>query len=363
QDTDEFNIGQAMIQQGSIGFLGSTKVAYGMHGWDDPYDGSSQSFDFFFTTYVTSGEYTTGQAHQLALVDMYTNNLWYYQKYEAFEWGAYLGSPDISYSASTNPELSYAPTSHDFGIMDFNEIDSTTFKILNDGGETLSYTLSDTCSWIDVYPLSGESTGELDTITIDIDTTGLSIGSHHYGIQITSNGGNGMFNVDVYVMSDNTIVDINQSIFNRGFRIMPGWDGAQEFIPTENTYSHIDLFMSKFGNPDTVTFQLRKNALNGELIYETIIDADDLPSSPRWDWYSVDLSGLTMTTGNTYYIILKDATGSDTHNCIQWGWCDSYASGSGGPYDGGWFWFRKEANPNWSPIRDWDYTVKTFGLI
>jgi hypothetical protein len=57
-DTDHLNIGQAMLRQGGVGFLGATKVAYGMHGWNNPNSGSSQSLDYFFTTCVTSGEYT-----------------------------------------------------------------------------------------------------------------------------------------------------------------------------------------------------------------------------------------------------------------------------------------------------------------
>lgn len=95
-DTDYLNIGQAMLKQGGVGFLGSTKVAMGMHGWDDPMDGSSQSLDYFFTTCVTSGDYSQGQAHQWALYEMYTNGLWYYQRYESFEWGALWGNPDIA---------------------------------------------------------------------------------------------------------------------------------------------------------------------------------------------------------------------------------------------------------------------------
>lgn len=95
-DTDEFNIGQAMMAQGSIGFLGSTKVAYGFHDWDDPYDGSTTSMDYFFTTCVTSGQYTQGAGHQWALREMYENDLWYYPKYENAEWGALWGNPNLS---------------------------------------------------------------------------------------------------------------------------------------------------------------------------------------------------------------------------------------------------------------------------
>ena len=98
-DTDHVNIGQSMLKQGAVGFVGATKVAYGMPGWNSPYDGSSQSMDYFFTTKVTSGDYSQGQAHQWALLEMYTNGLWYYEKYEMFEWGALWGNPNLAMEA------------------------------------------------------------------------------------------------------------------------------------------------------------------------------------------------------------------------------------------------------------------------
>jgi len=87
--------GQAMLKQGGVGFLGATKVALGMPGWDHPNDGSSQSLDYYFTTSVISGDYTQGEAHQRALREMYTKGLWYQVKYEMFEWGALWGNPDL----------------------------------------------------------------------------------------------------------------------------------------------------------------------------------------------------------------------------------------------------------------------------
>ncbi len=95
-DTDYLNIGKAMLQQGAVGFLGATKVAYGCPGWNDPSDGSTQSLDYFFTTYVTSGDYTQGAAHQQALLDMCTYDLWGNVRYEMFEWGALWGNPNLS---------------------------------------------------------------------------------------------------------------------------------------------------------------------------------------------------------------------------------------------------------------------------
>jgi hypothetical protein len=104
-DTDYLNLGQAMLQQGAVGFVGATKVALGCPGWDDPNDGSGQSLDYYFTTCVTSGEYTQGEALQWSLMKMYTNGLWDYLKYETFEWGALWGNPDLGMTAPASLSL------------------------------------------------------------------------------------------------------------------------------------------------------------------------------------------------------------------------------------------------------------------
>ncbi|MBU0498043.1 MAG: PKD domain-containing protein [Candidatus Thermoplasmatota archaeon] len=112
-DTDYLNIGKAMLNKGGVGFLGSTKVALGCPGWNDPMDGSSQSLDYYFTTYVTSTDYSQGEAHQKALTDMYTYGLWSYNKYETFEWGALWGNPGLGMgimSQNNQPEKPIAPT-------------------------------------------------------------------------------------------------------------------------------------------------------------------------------------------------------------------------------------------------------------
>ncbi len=117
-DTDYLNIGQAMLRQGAVGFVGATKVAFGMPAWKDPYDGSSQSFDYFFTTRTTSGYYTQGGAHQQALRDMYTYGLWYMVKYEMFEWGALWGNPNLGMApvvSSYPPEIPATPSGPDRG--------------------------------------------------------------------------------------------------------------------------------------------------------------------------------------------------------------------------------------------------------
>jgi len=118
-DTDHDNIGQMMLAQGAVGFLGATKVAYGKPAWNGPYDGSSQSMDYFFTTGCTEGILTQGESHQQALQEMYENSLWYYQNYEHCQWGALWGNPDLTMGevvTSDSPANPQKPSGPDNGV-------------------------------------------------------------------------------------------------------------------------------------------------------------------------------------------------------------------------------------------------------
>jgi len=112
-DTDYLNIGQAMMKQGAVGFLGANKASFYRSQWDDPNDGSDQSLKYFFTSAITSGEYTQGQAHQYALREMYSRGLWDRLYYETFVHGSLWGNPDIgilTIEISNPPEKPQKPS-------------------------------------------------------------------------------------------------------------------------------------------------------------------------------------------------------------------------------------------------------------
>jgi len=162
-DTDYLNIGQAMLKRGSVGFLGATKVAYGCPGWNDPYDGSSQSLDCFFTTHMTSGEFTLGQAHQWSLREMYVNDLWGDIKYEMFEWGSIWGNPDLSMGPviiSDPPAKPTRPAGKTLGVQ--NEEYTYTSSTTDPDGDQIFYLFN----WDDgsnsgwMGPYSSGQTGE-----------------------------------------------------------------------------------------------------------------------------------------------------------------------------------------------------------
>jgi hypothetical protein len=97
----------------------------------------------------------------------------------------------ISY---TYPSLAVNPQTYYFGVVPENITDSTTFDIWNSGTGTLIYDLSWDATWIDVTPITGTSTGEHDTITVTINTVGMTPGeTYQCFISIQSNGGNKVF--------------------------------------------------------------------------------------------------------------------------------------------------------------------------
>jgi len=89
------NLGREMLYQGAIGYVGATQVAGGRRGWEVPADGSSQTLNYLFNGYVTSGVYTQGEALNLALRQTYLQGAWRWPTYEILEWGALYGNPDL----------------------------------------------------------------------------------------------------------------------------------------------------------------------------------------------------------------------------------------------------------------------------
>ena len=131
--TGQDNIGQMMLKQGAVGFLGATEVAYGFHGWNDPYDGATASLDYFFFTKCTSGDYTQGAAHQWGLLEMYTHDLWYDNYLETFEWGALWGNPDLTMGiVSQPPDIPDDPIGPRYWTMDV-EVEFKTYSSDPDG--------------------------------------------------------------------------------------------------------------------------------------------------------------------------------------------------------------------------------------
>gem|GEM_PF-4306082 len=127
---------------------------------------------------------------------------------------------------SPNPSLSYYPTAINFGAHPQGWTGSSSFEIWNNGGGTLSYTLSESLSWITITPTSGTSTGEHDTITVNVVNTGSMSGYYSGTISISSNGGSGSVFVNITIEAP--VLAYSPTEIHFGTQVQ-GWTGTRTF--------------------------------------------------------------------------------------------------------------------------------------
>ncbi|MBN1880276.1 hypothetical protein JW823_09225 [bacterium] len=154
-ETDYTNLGQKMLENGAVGYVGATKVALGSGGWTTPADGSSQTLDYYFTEAVTSTNYSQGAAHQYALSETYQTNGFYYDKYEIAEWNLW-GHPNLGLtlamsgngSIKLDKAIYMANDTAVIALRDANAgtVDSISVEMTGSGGdkETVTLTMSET---------------------------------------------------------------------------------------------------------------------------------------------------------------------------------------------------------------------------
>ncbi len=63
-----------------------------------------------------------------------------------------------------------------------------SFALTNTGGGTLSWTLSDNATWLQLNAASGTTTTETDTISASVTTSGLAAGTYNGIITVTASG-------------------------------------------------------------------------------------------------------------------------------------------------------------------------------
>jgi len=98
------------------------------------------------------------------------------------------------------PELHFSPNEIDFGAIPQGEINTKTFEIWNSGDDLLTYTLSTSCEWVSINPISGVSYGEHDRINVTIDTNNLELNSSYTcNLNISSNAGDGALFISVTI--------------------------------------------------------------------------------------------------------------------------------------------------------------------
>ena len=247
--------------------------------------------------------------------------------------------------------LAFSPVSHDFGLMTAGSTRSTTFEIWNsEPGTLLTYSLSGIASWMSVTPTSGSSTGEHDTITVSIDTTGFTPGLYTCSVDISSNGGSGTFMVSVTVSDD--VLDQQQTQYNSNYAFYTTRWCGQSFIPTVTSLTRVEVYIRKAGTPASDMVLSIRSFLTGADLVSVSKPASQIPTTISW--VEFDFSDLTVTPGSTYYLVLRTSGGSST-SCYYWGY------GSGTPYTNGMRWNSMNSGSAWTQSASSDFCFKTYG--
>jgi len=108
---DVNSLGRNVMKQGGVAFVGSSRTAYGVHGWNDPSDGNCESLHYEFAIRAAGayGTYTVGKCFRNALYMMTHSWGWDTSWLQAFEWTLF-GNPDMRALASRPtalPNLDY----------------------------------------------------------------------------------------------------------------------------------------------------------------------------------------------------------------------------------------------------------------
>jgi PGF-pre-PGF domain-containing protein len=133
---------------------------------------------------------------------------------------------------SINPD----PPSNDFGTVPEGQTRLWDFRITNGGGGTLSWSASADQSWIAVSPESGTTTTGENTVTVIIDTQGLSQGRTYRGyVSVSSNGESkkGTISVTIPALTQEPKLCINPDLPSNDFGTVPenqirSWDFSVE---------------------------------------------------------------------------------------------------------------------------------------
>ena len=201
-------------------------------------------------------------------------------------------------------------------------------------------------------------------------------GTQFYGEHVThSYAENGTYKVNLTVidntsMADTTSafvnvglfedIDINQSIFDRGFPIRHTWDGdwgaAQNCTPTFNSLTRCDIYLRKFGSPEfDLIAELRTDHPEGTLLDTLTFTPEEVLSS--WQWLELDFTDILVDPDTNLFIVLPPApSGVSTSFGYEWGYAfgDQYQPGS--------FWFTRDGGGLWRdlPTR-YEFVFKTYG--
>lgn len=164
-------------------------------------DSMPWSFDWITT------EYADDQHHQL------------YAK--AYDEAGNVGISDtltLMIISPLQPIVSLTPTNLEFGDL-LNEL---PLIIMNIGADTLEWSISGTLPWMEIYPISGSTSSETDTVIISVNRDVLELGVYAGEVEFNSESGNRTIPVSMTV-SETPVLWVSEQnlVFTPGVSVIP----------------------------------------------------------------------------------------------------------------------------------------------
>jgi parallel beta-helix repeat protein len=155
-------------------------------------------------------------------------------------------------------------------------------------------------------------------------------------------------------------LDLDQSVFDRGFPIRHAvdgdWGAAQNFTPTKNVLTSMQIYLRTFGTPEfDLVVELRENGPDGVLIDTVVFSPTETPTS--WAWFDINFNDTYVISGTDYFIVCPPApSGVATSFGYEWAYAfgDQYMPGS--------FWFTRDGGSLWRDLPTmYEFTFRTYG--
>jgi PKD repeat protein len=201
------------------------------------------------------------------------------------------------------------------------------------------------------------------TISYDQDPTHQYTIADTYTVCLTVTDDDGATNTtceSIVVDEPIELLDIEQIVQDRGFPIRHAvdgdWAGAQNFTPTLDYVSKVELYLRAFGTPEfDLTVELRLDDPQGTLLDTLVFTPGEVPTS--WEWFEVDFEDTFVGIGSDVFVVIPPApSGVTTSFGYEWG----YAFGN--QYNDGSFWFTRDGGELWRDLPDmYEFAFKTFG--
>ncbi len=105
---------------------------------------------------------------------------------------------------------------------------------------------------------------------------------------------------------------------NYSFTVVENSWFAQSFIPTLETLTRVELKLYKRGTLNTLIVSIKSNLSGPDLTWVSI-PGTSIPTNPaNKTWYECDFPDISVTPGNTYYIVWTPLGNHDCGNNSYW---------------------------------------------